>query len=43
MPDGLSFDEIGTVTRVHKEQRNIVVKAVTFNLVLLDRQAAPTP
>jgi hypothetical protein len=29
MPDGLSFDEIGTVTRVHKEQRNIVVKAVT--------------
>jgi hypothetical protein len=29
MPEGLSFDEIGTVTRVHKEQRNIVVKAVT--------------
>ena len=29
MPDGLSFDDIGTVTRVRKEQRNIVVKAVT--------------
>lgn len=29
IPDGLSFDEIGTVTRVRKQQRNIVVKAVT--------------
>ena len=29
MPDGLSFDGIGTVTRVRKEQRNVVVQAVT--------------
>jgi hypothetical protein len=29
MPDGLSFDEIGTVTRVRKDRRNVMVQAVT--------------
>jgi hypothetical protein len=29
MPEGLSFDEVGTVTRVRREQRNVVVRAVT--------------
>jgi len=29
MPAGLSFDEIGTVTRVRKDERNVMVQAVT--------------
>jgi hypothetical protein len=29
MPAGLSFDRIGTVTRVRKDQRNVMVQAVT--------------
>ena len=29
MPDGLSFDEIGTVTRVRKDDSNVMVQAVT--------------
>src|SRR5262245_19972347 len=29
MPDGLSFDQIGTVTRVRKEQDHVIVHAVT--------------
>ena len=29
MPAGLSFDQIGTVTRVRKDERNVMVQAVT--------------
>jgi hypothetical protein len=29
MPDGLSFDQIGTVTRVQKNERQVMVQAVT--------------
>jgi len=29
MPPGLSFDQIGTVTRVLKDKRNVIVQAVT--------------
>jgi hypothetical protein len=29
MPPGLSFDQIGTVTRVRKAERHVMVKAVT--------------
>ena len=29
MPAGLSFDEIGTVTRVRKDERHVMVQAVT--------------
>lgn len=29
MPDGLSFGRIGTVTRVRRDQRNVMVHAVT--------------
>jgi hypothetical protein len=29
LPAGLSFDEIGTVTRVRKEERHVMVQAVT--------------
>jgi hypothetical protein len=29
MPDGLSFDQIGTVTRVTKDERNVEVQAVS--------------
>jgi hypothetical protein len=29
MPAGLSFDQIGTVTRVVKDKRNVIVQAVT--------------
>jgi hypothetical protein len=29
MPDGLSFDGIGTVTRVQKNERHVMVQAVT--------------
>jgi hypothetical protein len=29
MPAGLSFDQIGTVTRVRRQQRHVIVRAVT--------------
>jgi hypothetical protein len=29
MPDGLSFDQIGTVTRVRRQERQVMVQAVT--------------
>jgi hypothetical protein len=29
MPAGLSFDQIGTVTRVRKDERHVIVQAVT--------------